>query len=834
MNNRQRPLLLLARALLLALAFGLLLVSPALAGPVAPMVVTLTQPNGASFAAVPYGDEWANGYETADGYTIVLDEASGYWSYAIVGDDGGLAPGALRPGVDKPEGLAPHLRGVSPANLDRFPIPPGSLAGNTGTQKVLVLLASFSNRAPVGSTAAQWASLFFGAGNSIRDYYLEASYGQLTLSPAGEAHGTANDGVIGWLNLGYPHPNPGNVIGDANRQIARDAIIAANPYINFAAFDTNGDGVVSNNELHIAVIVAGYEMSYGGNEACSPRVWAHQWALDSTVPAPVVDGVAVGGAGYTQVGEWHCETHDNPGHMATMGQSIHEMGHDLGWPDLYDVDGSSAGVGAWDIMGDGGAWLKTSGYKGTMPAHPSVFLKWLQGWLSPQQVTGSAPGVQLQQVETSPSVVQMLNNPNGVDWSFGQHSGAGEYFLAENRQQVGYDAGLPGCGLLIWHIDETVRSDGQANANDSHRLVDLEEADGRDDLDHKTNTGDASDPYPGSSGNRTFNTSSNPNSRLYSGTDSGVSVTSISDCSATMSAAFAAPGTGAPTATPSRTATRTATATPTATRTPTGSLTATRTRTATRTSTHIPGAGFTIYLPVIIFSYPPTPPTATATVTPTATRTATVTTTPDASAWVTIVSEDFEGDFPGPWHVGRNSGHPDYFWAKRACRPYMGSYSGWAAGGGAAGSQLACGSSYPDNVYTYMTYGPFSLADATAAGMYLKLWAYTEDTDTFWPMASVDGVNFYGNWGAGDSQGWIDSGIDLSHVYLLGNLLGQANVWVGLFFVSDESVHYPGGIYVDNIDVIKCTSGACSSGVLESLPPASLGTPRHFTVDEIP
>ena len=442
------------RALVLSLILSLLWVAPALAGPVAPMVVDLAQPDGTIFFAVPYGDEWASGYETVNGYTIVIDEASGYWYFAVLNDDGELQPGSLRPGIDEPAGLSPHARGVSPVNPKRYAISPAQPAGNVGTQKVLVLLVSFSDRAPIGSTAAQWANLFFGASNSIRDYYREVSYGQLTMSAAGESHGTANDGVIGWLNLGYPHPNTGAATSDANRQIVRNAIIAANSYVNFASFDTNSDGAVSMQELHIAVIVAGYEMSYGGNSACSPRVWAHEWWLSGAVGAPVVDGVTVGSQGYTQVGEWHCATTDNPGHMATMGQSVHEMGHDLGWPDLYDVDGSSNGVGYWDIMGSG-AWLQSTGYQGTVPAHPGAFLKWYQGWLAPAQVVGTAAGVSLAQIETTPRAVQLLDNPERSGLAFSDP-------LRHWRVFPGREPAA--CGLRCWTA-------GRWSADLAHRRV---------------------------------------------------------------------------------------------------------------------------------------------------------------------------------------------------------------------------------------------------------------------------------------------------------------------------------------------------------------------------
>ena len=64
----------------------------------------------------------------------------------------------------------------------------------------------------------------------------------------------------------------------------------------------------------------------------------------------------------------------------------------------------------------------------------------------------------------------------------------------------------------------------------------------------------------------------------------------------------------------------------------------------------------------------------------------------NASGWVTIMSEDFEGAFPGSWNV--YDGNPEggeYYWEKRICLPYQGSYSGWGVGGGAQGSGLSCG-----------------------------------------------------------------------------------------------------------------------------------------------
>jgi hypothetical protein len=210
-------------------------------------------------------------------------------------------------------------------------------------------------------------------------------------------------------------------------------------------------------------------------------------------------------------------------------------------------------------------------------------------------------------------------------------------------------------------------------------------------------------------------------------------------------------------------------------------------------------------------------PTPTATATPTPTRTPTPTPTPTGGpGCVTIVSEDFEGSFPGTtWRVFDNNGttNGEYYWAKKNCKAYAGSNSGWAVGGGANGAALACGSNYPNNAQSWMVYGPFSLVGATAADLRFKLWLNSElNYDGVCQMASINGTNFSGGCTTGNTQGWIDSVLDLTSAGSLGNLTGQPNVWIALMLSSNSSNNNPEGAYVDNIVLRKCsTSGGTST-----------------------
>ncbi len=185
------------------------------------------------------------------------------------------------------------------------------------------------------------------------------------------------------------------------------------------------------------------------------------------------------------------------------------------------------------------------------------------------------------------------------------------------------------------------------------------------------------------------------------------------------------------------------------------------------------------------------------------------------AGWQTITSQDFEGTFPGAWLVGDGNGtsYGEYYWGKRICRPYAGSYSGWGVGGGADGAALSCGSDYPHDADGWMVYGPFSLGDAIEGELRFKLWLNTElYNDHVNYLASIDGDHFYGYRISGYTGGWDDVVLDLTDVPTLTNLMGEPQVWVALIFSSDGSVSYPEGGYVDDVVLRECQREPCPGG----------------------
>lgn len=528
---------------------------PASAAPADPRVVALAQPDGSTFSARLWGDEFVNGYETEAGYTVVRG-TGGRWEYAARDAAGRLQPTGTAPvGRGEPPtglGLRPHQRDrveLRRAEDRREAAQTAGRSGestSTGPAPTLVVLARFTDRAEQ-TAPALWHDRFFGPTASVADYYDEVSLGQLQVVPAAETSGTGDDGVVGWVDIPTPHPDTGSDVGgDAARQLTVRALTAADPFVDFAAYDTRAPlGQLTPDELHLVIVPAGSEAADG---CAGPTIWAHRGALtpgDGAAAPPVLDGIELGDGevdgGYVMASEMGCDGSGT--YPQSIGVFAHELGHDLGFVDLYDIDGSTAGVDQWSLMGQQRGQLPGEP-SGTHPPHLDPFHKWFAGWVSPMPVT--APGtVDLDQVETSGAVALVGENPGGVDVGFLHHDAAeGEYFLLENREPTGYDAALPGCGTLIWHVDETA----YGNADESRRLVDVEEAGEAQNPDG--GYADASDPWPGSSGATTFDTTSTPDSRRNDGVPTGVSVTGFDPGCATTAHATVDPGAGTPPPTP--------------------------------------------------------------------------------------------------------------------------------------------------------------------------------------------------------------------------------------------------------------------------------------------
>jgi immune inhibitor A len=382
--------------------------------------------------------------------------------------------------------LGTSLATIRNAALERTPL--------RGVLRVIVVLVDFTDK-HMTQTAAHFRDLFFSTGviptKSVREYYTEATHGlidiqgdvvgpfRLPLTLAQYAHGAA--GIGGTL------PNA--------QTMARDAVLASNPTVNFNPFDNDGNGFV---DAFIVVHAGG-----GGEQTGNPGdIWSHKWTLEGG--ARTVDATKI--FAYLTVPE-DCK----------IGVCAHEIGHLLfGFPDLYDTDGSSEGIGNWCLMA-AGSW----GGNGDTPVHPSAWCKANQGWVSVDNRTGNGT-VNIPDVKDSNSVLRL--------WKDG---GPGnEYFLVENRQRNRFDASLPQGGLLIWHIDDSVST----NTNESHYKVALMQADGKRDMELHHSRGDGGDPYPGSTGNTSFHKTSTPNSTSYSGVDTCVSVTAISAPGAVMTA----------------------------------------------------------------------------------------------------------------------------------------------------------------------------------------------------------------------------------------------------------------------------------------------------------
>ena len=529
--------------------FAVFLLSACVAGiPAKPGVFELTQPDGVVFRARLRGDEHAAWYETSRGYSIVQDDGN-VWVLARE-NAGKLEATSVRADAASPMILGSfpkHQRPARWALLGDSPVKgasPRSSGGvrsyANGTAKVLVLLMNFTDNPRVNAgkyIGEYYWNLYFNMSNSssMASYYTENSYGKFNIS-----------GVVGgpnkWYSSDYTMSFWGRDASSAGDDayygsasytynLLCEALAKADADVNYANYDLDSDGFIDA----LAVVHAGCGQEDGSGCLMTDPLWSVRWSWHSNLCSTTFDGKGLKSG--TVVAE------DSP-----MGVAGHEAGHDLAdLPDLYDTDYSSEGIGDWGMMA-GGSWNGKTGYAGTSPSHFGAWSKYFMGWVEPTLVTSPLFDEQLDYVEANPDVYQIMIplSDTPVHPSSG---GEKEYFLVENRQKTGFDTYIPGSGVLIWHIDDNQAriGDNTFNKYDADRGVDLEEADGRTDLDTGANRGDSTDPwYSGNSAplyGRAFNDSSTPNSKAKAGSATYINITNISASGSFMTVDFLGYGT---------------------------------------------------------------------------------------------------------------------------------------------------------------------------------------------------------------------------------------------------------------------------------------------------
>ncbi|OGM40719.1 hypothetical protein ABOM_011039 [Aspergillus bombycis] len=398
----------------------------------------------------------------------------------------GMNDGTIFPDSDFAATVPP--RRMRRAALRRTPL--------RGVVQIAVVLVDFPDQRMSRNATQRFQDLFFSTGQittgSVTEYFSEVSNSTISLDgvvlgPFGMPR-TLREYANGESGTSSMPPNA--------RTLAADALDAARSHINFSQYDNDNNGYVDA----FIVVHAGRGAEVTGN---SNDIWSLKWVLPNSVSA---NGVHV--YGFLTIPE-----------DAYLGVCAHELGHLVfGWPDLYDTDNSSEGIGSWCLMA-GGSWGGSP--PGVQPCHPSAWCKASQGWVRVHK-PNRPQGIILRDVTTNHEVYRL--------WTGGD-TASEEYFLLENRAAVGFDRSLPGFGLIIWHIDD---SQGD-NSDETHYLVAMEQADGLNQLATSTSgRGDAGDPYPGATDNRSFTNTSRPNSQSYSGQATGVSVTNISAAAASM------------------------------------------------------------------------------------------------------------------------------------------------------------------------------------------------------------------------------------------------------------------------------------------------------------
>lgn len=463
--------------------------SPAI--PASQEVFVATQPDGTTLLVRLHGDEFFHYTTTADGLVIIENETDGFYYYARNDASGRPGPSSVRAADTdrRTETEREYIRTLDNESVIRaikrsaedsaatdthgLRKGPGLFVDatfpTTGKQKAIVILVEYTDvKFRVSDPHDYFSRLLneegfsdYEATGSARDYYLKSSegkfdidfdvYGPVTLPHAQAYYGSNGMGGRDGVNASM---------------MVVDACDILDKEVDFTLYDRDNDGVIDN----VFLFYAGQgEDSGGGSDA----VWPH------SADAPrghAYDGKHLQSYGCTN--EWV----PRPGGARPdgIGAFCHEFGHVLGLPDLYKTANTGSEPftpGGWSLM-DRGAH---NNERRTPPAL-DLFSRNALGWWEPRLLESPATCI-LNPLTTAGEGYMIPGN------------GSNDFYLIENRQRTGWDAYVPGHGLLVWHVDydPEVWARFAVNNDAAHQHVDIIEADGIQTED--TRPGDT---FPGS------------------------------------------------------------------------------------------------------------------------------------------------------------------------------------------------------------------------------------------------------------------------------------------------------------------------------------------------
>ena len=469
------------------LALLALCVSAAPAKPGTRKVLTLA--DGSAVTALLVGDEHGHYWLAEDGQAYLAVDGSEVYSPV---DAEQIKSKAQQ---KRNQANTRRMRRMAPRRV-------GEVGGISGTKKGLIILVNFSNVSFKDENNNALYQLIanqanFSQGNfkgSMFDYFNAQSDGQfqLTFDVVGPVTVSKTQSYYGSNDTSGNDKHPAAMV--------IEALQLADSEVNYADYDWDKNGEVEQ----VYVVYAGKGEADGG---AANTIWPHEWTLSSAksygdgTGAQTMDGV--------KIDTYACgaELNGLTGSIAGIGTMCHEFSHCLGYPDFYDTDYSGGqGMGSWDLM-DGGSY-NGDGYR---PAGYTSYERWVAGWKTPVELTSTRQVNNLKSLQDGGESYIIYNPGN-----------SNEYFLLENRQKRGWDADLPGAGLLILHVDYSASAWKNNTPNDdpSHQRMTWIPADNQyqyttyEDTKYYTEAGMANDPYPYGSIN-SFGKTTTPAAKLF-------------------------------------------------------------------------------------------------------------------------------------------------------------------------------------------------------------------------------------------------------------------------------------------------------------------------------